>query len=70
MLNTIRKKNNNKYYLNELNSLPGFTQISMYPKLWQASGIDYGQLVDRLIDLALERKTDHDRSEHNFRSSI
>ena len=64
------EKDNNKYYLNELNSLPGFTQISMYPKLWQASGIDYGQLVDRLIDLALERKTDHDRSEHNFRSSI
>lgn len=54
----------NQIYLNELNTLPGFTSISMYPKLWQASGLTYPQLVDRLIELALERKTQRDRTEH------
>ena len=42
-------------YLNELNTLPGFTSISMYPKLWQASGLSYPELLDRLVQLALER---------------
>ena len=42
-------------YLNEINTIPGFTNISMYPKLWEATGIGYGELLDRLIDLALER---------------
>ena len=42
-------------YLNEINTMPGFTSISMYPKLWQASGISYKELIDRLIALALER---------------
>jgi D-alanine-D-alanine ligase len=42
-------------YLNEVNTLPGFTSISMYPKLWAASGLVYPRLIDRLIDLALER---------------
>lgn len=42
-------------YLNELNSIPGFTNISMYPKLWHAAGISYGELVDKLIGYALER---------------
>ena len=41
--------------VNEVNTLPGFTRISMYPKLWQASGLGYGELVTRLIELALER---------------
>ncbi|HEY4357230.1 MAG TPA: D-alanine--D-alanine ligase family protein [Acidobacteriaceae bacterium] len=41
--------------LNEINTLPGFTSISMYPKLWAASGVSYTQLIDRLIELALER---------------
>lgn len=41
--------------VNEINTIPGFTSISMYPKLWDASGIGYGELVTRLIDLALER---------------
>lgn len=53
-----------KIYLNELNTLPGFTSISMYPKLWQASGLSYPKLVDRLIELALARKTQRDRTEH------
>ncbi len=42
-------------YLNEVNTIPGFTKISMYPKLWEASGLSYAALVDRLIELALER---------------
>lgn len=42
-------------YLNEINTIPGFTNISMYPKLWEATGISYSELLDRLIDLALER---------------
>jgi D-alanine-D-alanine ligase len=49
-------------YLNELNTLPGFTSISMYPKLWQASGMTYPQLIDRLIELALARKAQRDRT--------
>ena len=40
--------------LNELNTMPGFTPISMYPKLWAASGIPYPELIDRLIELAIE----------------
>jgi D-alanine-D-alanine ligase len=53
-----------RIYLNELNTIPGFTSISMYPKLWQASGLTYAQLVDRLIELALERKSQRDHTEH------
>ena len=44
-----------KLYLNEINTMPGFTAISMYPKLWAASGLEYPKLIDRLIELALER---------------
>ena len=44
----------NSFILNEINTLPGFTNISMYPKLWEASGLSYPQLLDRLIGLALE----------------
>ena len=44
-----------KFYFNELNTIPGFTSISMYPKLWEASGVPYPELIDRLITLALER---------------
>ncbi len=42
-------------FVNEINTIPGFTEISMYPKLWQASGLAYGDLIERLIDLAVER---------------
>ena len=48
-------KSSGTVYLNEINTIPGFTQISMYPKLWQATGIGYPELLDRLIELALER---------------
>ncbi|MHB1856281.1 MAG: D-alanine--D-alanine ligase family protein [Acidobacteriaceae bacterium] len=44
-----------KIFLNEVNTLPGFTSISMYPKLWQATGLPYSQLIDRLLEFALER---------------
>ena len=49
-------------YLNELNTIPGFTQISMYPKLWEASGLSYRESIDRLIELALERQAEKDRT--------
>jgi D-alanine-D-alanine ligase len=49
-------------YVNELNTIPGFTKISMYPKLWEGSGLPYGKLLDRLIELAFERH--RDRSEN------
>jgi len=63
------EKDTNKIYLNELNSIPGFTKISMYPKLWEASGLPYNKLVDRLIELATERKADRDRTSHMYRSN-
>lgn len=46
---------NGKAFLNEINTIPGFTSISMYPKLWEASGVTYSDLLDRLIHLAIER---------------
>ncbi|MHB8075954.1 D-alanine--D-alanine ligase family protein [Desulfosporosinus fructosivorans] len=48
----------NQIFLNEINTLPGFTEISMYPKLWEASGIPYSELIDQLIQLGLERFQD------------
>ena len=55
-------------YLNELNTIPGFTKISMYPKLWEASGMPYAELIDRLIELAIQRKAERDRTSHKYRS--
>ncbi len=49
-------------YINEVNTLPGFTEISMYPKLWAASALSYPQLLDRLIELAIERHNDKQRN--------
>lgn len=51
-----------KVYLNEVNTMPGFTEISMYPLLWEASGLPYAQLLDRLIELAIERHEDRQRN--------
>ncbi|MCP4166762.1 MAG: D-alanine--D-alanine ligase [Chloroflexi bacterium] len=53
-------------YLNELNTMPGFTSISMYPKLWAASGMSYTALLDKLIELALERHADVSRNRTTF----
>ncbi|MFQ5797218.1 MAG: D-alanine--D-alanine ligase family protein [Bacteroidota bacterium] len=55
------QKKTNKTYVNEINTIPGFTSISMYPKLWEASGIPYPKLLDILIDLALERHQEKSR---------
>jgi D-alanine-D-alanine ligase len=52
----------NRVIINEINTLPGFTSISMYPKLWEASGISYSELIDRLIQLAIERHRDKSRN--------
>ena len=49
------EKNTRQIYVNEINTLPGFTSISMYPKLWQATGLGYSELIDKLIQLAIDR---------------
>ena len=54
-----------KIYLNEINTMPGFTSISMYPKLWTASGVGYKELIDRLIQLALERHQDKKKNRYS-----
>jgi D-alanine-D-alanine ligase len=54
-------------YLNEVNSLPGFTEVSMYPRLWQASGLPYPALLDRLVELALERHRATGALERSYR---
>lgn len=52
------RRDDGSVLINEINTLPGFTPISMYPKLWAASGVPYGELIDRLIELAIERHAD------------
>ena len=52
-------------YVNEINTMPGFTKISMYPKLWEATGLAYGPLIDRLIELAFDRHRETSRSERS-----
>ena len=54
-----------KIYLNEINTMPGFTAISMYPKLWAASGLDYSDLIDRLIQLGIERHEDKKKNQYS-----
>src|SRR5438067_7394815 len=56
------EKETGKVYINEVNTMPGFTSISMYPKLWEASGLSYSELLDRLIELAIERHEDRQRN--------
>jgi D-alanine-D-alanine ligase len=56
----LLERQTGKLYLNELNTIPGFTQISMYPKLWDAAGLPYPALMDRLIELAFERQAQKD----------
>ena len=55
-----------KFFVMEINTIPGFTPISMYPKLWEASGVPYQKLLDRLIDLALERHRDKARTRYDY----
>ena len=54
-----------KIYLNEINTMPGFTAISMYPKLWAASGLEYADLIDRLIRLGIERHTEKKKNQYS-----
>jgi D-alanine-D-alanine ligase len=54
-----------RIYLNEVNTLPGFTKISMYPKLWEATGLSYSDLITRLIELALERQQEKNRNHYS-----
>jgi D-alanine-D-alanine ligase len=60
-------RDTSELFLNELNSLPGFTEVSMYPRLWQASGLSYPALLDRLIELALERHRARAALERTYR---
>ena len=52
--------------INEINTLPGFTNISMYPKLWEASGLPYPELLDKLIELAIEKKRQKDKLKRSY----
>ncbi|NBO64701.1 MAG: D-alanine--D-alanine ligase [Acidobacteria bacterium] len=56
------ERGTDRLLINEINTMPGFTSISMYPKLWEATGIPYGSLIDRLIELAFERHRDKSRN--------
>ncbi|HET9410153.1 MAG TPA: D-alanine--D-alanine ligase family protein [Candidatus Sulfotelmatobacter sp.] len=58
-------KKTRKIYLNEINTMPGFTSISMYPKLWGASGLSYPKLIERLIELGIERHADKKKNQYS-----
>ena len=60
------ERSTGKFYVNEINTLPGFTSISMYPKLWETSGIPYPELIDRLITLAIERHAEKNKLRTRF----
>jgi len=60
------EKPSGRIYLNEINTIPGFTSISMYPKLWEASGISYRELIDRLIQLALAEHREKQRTKYSI----
>jgi len=62
-------KKENKIYLNEINTIPGFTSVSMYPRLWVASGMPYPELIDRLIQLALEKYQDKNQNKISYDES-
>ncbi len=60
------EKEGGKIYLNEVNTIPGFTSISMYPKMWEASGIPFRELIDKLIELALEIHREKARTKYQI----
>jgi D-alanine-D-alanine ligase len=62
-------KKENKIYLSEINTIPGFTSVSMYPRLWEASGIPYTDLINQLIQLALERHQDKKQNKISYDKS-
>jgi D-alanine-D-alanine ligase len=55
------ERGTDRFYVNEINTMPGFTSISMYPKLWEASGVPYSELLDRLVALAIERHAEKNK---------
>jgi len=59
-------RGNGRIFVNEINTIPGFTPISMYPKLWEASGLPYAALLDRLIQLAFERHREKSRTRYTY----
>ena len=62
-------RSSGEFFVNEVNSLPGFTDASMFPRLWEASGVPYPALLDRLIELALERHRERAGLETVYRRS-
>src|SRR5207248_4972282 len=57
------ERGTDRLFLNEINTMPGFTEISMYPKLWQASGVSFAELVSRIAELGLERFSERARNQ-------
>ncbi len=62
----LMDRKTNELYVSEINTIPGFTEISMYPKLWEASGMSYSELIDRLIELAIERQAEKDATQRVY----
>jgi D-alanine-D-alanine ligase len=62
------EKKSGRVYVNEINTIPGFTAISMYPRMWEASGLPYTQLIDRLIELAIKRHREKARTRYSLHS--
>jgi len=60
------EKESGKIYLNEVNTIPGFTSISMFPKMWEASGLPFRELIDKLIELALEQHAEKARTKYQI----
>jgi D-alanine-D-alanine ligase len=65
----LMERETGEFFVNEVNSLPGFTDVSMFPRLWEASGLAYPALLDRLIELALERHRTRSELETVYRRS-
>ena len=61
------EKETNQFFVNEINTLPGFTSISQYPRVWEASGVSYPELIDRLIQLALDRHSDRSKLHTSYK---
>ncbi|HEX6383078.1 MAG TPA: D-alanine--D-alanine ligase family protein [Anaerolineae bacterium] len=62
----LMDKDSGRLYMNEINTIPGFTHISMYAKLWQAAGVSYSELLDRLVELALERHEEKEKLKKTY----
>jgi D-alanine-D-alanine ligase len=60
------EKKTGKFFVNEINTIPGFTRISMYPQLWEASGLSCSRLVDRLVELAIKRHREKARTRYTL----